>query len=204
MEIPNHTKSDYLRLLDISFKELLRKKKPNEIKTWLSFIGTINANINSKQLKIIYNFQNSNSKLVRQGLMNALIGINSKEAINISINLTYDKYRMTRYWATFNLINHIKSDNKQIRVALWDRTNDNCIRIRRMAIAGLAKRKEYRVKELLKKEFKKKPGSDLIQSIYSICDIELVTLLKENINRISDNTEWTNKIILDIEKYIKK
>ena len=73
MEIPNHLKSEDLRLLDISFKELLHKKKPKEIKTWLSFIGTFNRNINKKQLKIIYDFQNSKSRLVREGLVNAII-----------------------------------------------------------------------------------------------------------------------------------
>ncbi len=74
--------------------------------------------LTKKQLEIIYSFENSNSLLIRDGLVSAIMCIQTNKAINITIRLMNDRFEKIRYWSTFNLVNHIKKDNKNIRIAL--------------------------------------------------------------------------------------
>ena len=89
--------------------------------------------------------------MVKEGLVSALWFTDNLQAINVLIKFTEDRLSHIRDWATF-YIGQGERNNKQIRNALWNRINDKHQETKFEAIVGLAKRKDTRVIEIIKRE----------------------------------------------------
>lgn len=163
----------------------------------LTAIGHNNKKLTNEELKLICNFKNNKSKMVREGLIFAILNINKELAINTLIELSNDKFSNIRNWATFGIGTQISKSNKNIINALWKRTSDKHLTTRHEALLGLAKRKDTRIKEKLKKELLKMDnyGTLILEAIEELNDLEFVELLNKKILENSDNQIY--KITLD-------
>jgi len=91
---------------------------------------------------------------IRNGVVFALLGHTSTEAIDTMLTLTRDDDLETRNWAMFGLGTQIDTDTPEIRAALFKGTSDEDNEIRGEALVGLANRKDHRALELLLSEWK--------------------------------------------------
>lgn len=96
----------------------------------------------------------SPSTEIRNGVVFALLGHTSTEAIHTMLMLTCDDDPETRNWAMFGLGTQIDTDTPEIREALVKGTSDDDSEIRGEALVGLANRKDHRAQELLLNEWK--------------------------------------------------
>jgi len=78
---------------------------------------------------------------VRQGVVSGLSGQTSDAAIYALIQLSQDRAKEVRNWATFGLGDLIDTDNEKIRAALVQRLTDPYLDVRFEALNGLANRK---------------------------------------------------------------
>ena len=113
-----------------------------------------------------------------------------------------------RNWATFGLGTQIERNNKNIRETLWNRVNDKHQETKLEAIVGLAKRKDNRVNEIIKREIiDGEYGTLLFEAILEIKDKEFLPLLKQNLKNIKDdkniNPEWEKDLKNCINELIK-
>lgn len=161
------------------FFDILRKEKNKEVLlSVLAAIGHNNDNLPSTETAILTSFKSNKDENVRKALVFALLSVENKSAIDTLIHLTADKSSDIRNWATFGIGSQIEKDNKAIREALWQRVNDKHRETKLEAIAGLAKRKDSRIKEIIKKELLKgEPGALLVDAINDLNDKELVSSL---------------------------
>ncbi|HOY12608.1 MAG TPA: hypothetical protein PLY70_05685, partial [Saprospiraceae bacterium] len=89
---------------------------------------------------------------------------------------------------------------------LWEKTSDSSDMVRLEAIAGLAKRKDKRVKEILIRELQNidEHGSIILESINDFNDFDFVDLLEKQleINKITQqvNEDW---LIMTLRKLKK-
>ncbi len=91
---------------------------------------------------------------IRNGVVFALLGHTSPEAIDTMLLLTRDDDPETRNWAMFGLGTQIDTDTPEIREALFNGTSDKDNEVRGEALVGLANRKDRRAQELLLNEWK--------------------------------------------------
>ena len=134
------------------FFDILGKEK--NLKALLSVlyaIGHNNEKLKTDEIAILVSFKDNADEGVREGLVSALLSVDHKLAIDTLINLTTDKISHIRDWATFGIGTQIERDNKLIREALWLRVDDKHQDTRFEAIVGLAKRKDHRIKEIIKR-----------------------------------------------------
>jgi HEAT repeat protein len=96
----------------------------------------------------------SPSTEIRNGVVFALLGQESAEAIDVMLLLSHDEDLDTRNWAMFGLGTQIEIDSPQIRQALHKGTADEDSEIRGEALVGLANRKDSSAIELLLNEWK--------------------------------------------------
>lgn len=107
------------------------------------------------------------------------IGIDNINAIETLIKLSSDKLSHIRNWATFGLGTQIERNNKTIREALWARVNDKHQETKLEAIVGLAKRKDKRVNDIIKREIiGGEYGILLFEAIIETQNKEFLPLLK--------------------------
>jgi hypothetical protein len=92
------------------------------------------------------------SSRVRFGVAFGLASQKSSRVIQALIQLSRDKDRDVRDYATFGLAELNDRDTKAIRDALFARLKERDVEIRGQALIGLAKRKDKRVLQPLKKE----------------------------------------------------
>lgn len=157
----------------------------------LSGISFNEKELNKKQINQIASFQNSNSNLIKQGIVHALGFIEDKKAIDILIKLSKDKANNIRSWATF-YIGQVDFDNESIREALWNRIYDTHQETRLEAITGLAKRKDDRITEVIKQEIIKDDfGSLLFEAILETENKDFIPILQQELNE-SKNIETIN------------
>jgi HEAT repeat protein len=78
---------------------------------------------------------------VRQGVVSGLLTQTHEDAINALVNLSVDRSKDVRNWATFGLGSMIETDNEKIRTALIQRLTDSFIDVRMEALNGLVSRK---------------------------------------------------------------
>lgn len=210
MEIPRlkNPKESSERHLGLMFDLLAKEKDEKMISTHLSMISVAIDYINDEQLQIIYSYRNTNSQLIKEGLNSVLLGLDTNEAIEITLQLMDDKYRGIRYWAVFNIAHKIEKDSPSIRIALWKRMDDQDLVIKRMAMVGLAKRKDDRVKEMLKRQYLDKPSIELIGALKEYNDISLLNFIKENIGLIelgpNSNQNWAVEYCEHLDEVISK
>jgi HEAT repeat protein len=93
--------------------------------------------------------KNHPSPSVRYGLVFGLLGYEDELAISTLIELSSDRDRDVRNWATFGLGSQIETDTTAIREALYQRfineNTDENYEIYGEALVGLAKRKDSRI-----------------------------------------------------------
>lgn len=177
--------------------------------TILYAIGHNNDKLSKEQIKKICSFSNSDNNLVREGLVFALLGINNLTAIETLIKLSSDKISEIRNWATFGIGTQVERNNQNIRAALWDRVNDKHQETKLEAIIGLAKRKDSRVKELIKQKLiDGEYGTLLFEAIVETEDKEFLPLLRQNLKVIQKDTtiipEWKKDLKNCINELTKR
>lgn len=91
---------------------------------------------------------------MRYAVVLALTAYESASAIECLISLSRDPDAHVRDWATFGLGTQMESDIPQLRDALADRLEDPDDDARGEALVGLARRKDQRVVEVLKRELR--------------------------------------------------
>jgi len=96
--------------------------------------------------------QSKNNK-IRYGVVSALLGQESKDAVEVMIALSKDSDLDVRNWAMFGLGSQIEVDTAEIRDALLLGASDSDSEIRGEALVGLAERKDKRVIDLLLNEW---------------------------------------------------
>lgn len=185
-------------VLNTLFKLLQTEIDKNILSSLLYGIGHNNEKLTDKQIEIICTYQNHKSVSVRHSLVFSLLGIEKTEAINTLIKLSKDKDSDVRDWATFGLGTQIELDNELIREALWNRINDND-----EAIFGLAKRKDKRIKDILKTELENldKFGSLILESIEEFNDKDFINLIEKQIIKNKEIKKVNEECL---EKTLKK
>nr|WP_315239513.1 hypothetical protein [uncultured Flavobacterium sp.] len=159
-------------------------------------IGHNNDNLTNKEIDLISSFKKHKSSRVRYSLAFALLTKEESKAIETLIELSKDRDSEIRDWATFGIGTQIETDNQIIREALWKRINDKDENTKYEAIIGLAKRKDKKIKEVLKNELLKidEFGSLILEAIEELNDKEFITLIEEQIkrNKVTKNLneEW--------------
>lgn len=194
--------------LKIYFELLNTETDPNVLMSILYSIGHNNENLNSKQINKICSFLSNDNNWVKEGLVSSLLGIDKLTAIETLIKLSSNKLSHIRNWATFGLGSQIERDNKEIREALWKRVNDKHQETKLEAIVGLAKRKDKRVNDIIRREIiGGEYGTLLFEAIIETQDKEFLPLLKQNLRIIKDdktiNTEWEKDLMNCIDELTK-
>jgi HEAT repeat protein len=163
---------------------------PDVLLSLLYSIGHNNDKLDNEQIEKICSFKNSENSWVKEGLVAALLGIDNLNAIETLIKLSSDKLSHIRNWATFGLGTQIETNNKQIRDALWERVNDKHQETKLEAIVGLAKRKDKRVNDIIKREITDGEYEILLfEAIIETQEIAFLPLLQQNFT--TDNSNKT-------------
>lgn len=194
--------------LKVYFELLEIETDPDVLMSLLYSIGHNNDELDKEQIDKICSFIDNENSWVKEGLVYALLGIDNLTAIETLIKLSSDKLSHIRNWATFGLGSQIERNNKNIREALWNRVNDKHQETKLEAIVGLAKRKDNRVNEVIKREIiDGEYGTLLFEAILEIKDNEFLPLLKENLKSIKNdkniNPEWKKDLKNCINELIK-
>lgn len=190
------------------FSLLKTDKDKNVISSILYAIGHNNDNLTEKQIDIVCSFKNHKSVNVRHGLVSAILEIDKTKPINTLIQLTKDKDSDIRDWATFGIGTQIETDNLIIRETLWERINDSDENTRFEAIIGLAKRKDQKIKDILKNELLKidEFGSLILEAIEELNDKEFIALIEEQIkkNKVLKkvNEDWLVETLEKLKKTV--
>lgn len=195
--------------LKIYFDLLNVESDPEVLMSLLYSIGHNNDELNKEQIDKICSFIDNNDNWVKEGLVFALLGIDNLNAIETLIKLSSDKLSHIRNCATFGLGTQIESNNKNIREALWNRVNDKHQETKLEAIVGLAKRKDNRVNEIIKRELiDGEYGILLFEAIIETCDKQFLPLLRRNLKLAKYdkgiNPEWKKELKNCIDELNKK
>ncbi|MDR1890297.1 MAG: hypothetical protein LBQ81_13145 [Zoogloeaceae bacterium] len=138
--------------LRLYFDLLDREQDTRTLYSILYAIGHNYQGLTLAQIKKLAGYQTHKHSEVRHALVFALSCVDKKAAIDVLIALSRDRSDHIRDWATFSLGQQIETDNEEIREALWQRVNDRHQDTRSEAIYGLAKRKDARAVELIRRE----------------------------------------------------
>ena len=183
-----------IETLKIYFELLEAETDPDVLMSLLYSIGHNNDELDKEQIEKICSFIDNENNLVKEGLVYALLGIDNLTAIQTLVKLSSDKLSHIRNWATFGLGTQIEKNNKNIREALWNRVNDKHQETKLEAIVGLAKRKDNRVSEIIKREIMDgEYGILLFEAIIYIKNKNFLPLLHQNLKNAEENiinTEW--------------
>ncbi|MDO5971274.1 hypothetical protein Q4Q35_15810 [Flavivirga aquimarina] len=184
------------KTVDLYFELLENETSPKVISAILSSISHNNENLNEQQVLKLIEFKTHKFVNVRFELALALSCLENDNAIKTLIELSNDKDSDTKNWATFGIATQIENDTKEIRNALWNRITDKDEITRLEAISGLAKRKDRKIKEVLKTELESidENGSLILESIELFNDKDFIPLLEKKIieNKKSKkvNEDW--------------
>ncbi|MVO09989.1 hypothetical protein GOQ30_12530 [Flavobacterium sp. TP390] len=184
------------KTVDLYFKLLENEKSPKVISAILSSISHNNENLNEKQILKLIEFKTHKFVNVKFELTLALSCLENENAIKTLIELSNDKDSDIRNWATFGIGTQLNNDSKEIRNALWNRVTDNDEATKLEAISGLAKRKDKKVKNILKTELENidQNGLLILESIEVFNDQDFIPLLEKKIieNKVSKkvNENW--------------
>ncbi len=190
-----------LKTIELYFKLLENEKTPKVISAILSSISHNNEILNEKQILKLIEFKTHKFVDVRYELTLALSCLENENALKTLIELSNDKNSDIRNWATFGIGTQLDNDTEEIRLALWNRIPDKDEITRLEAVLGLAKRKDKRIKEILKSELENidENGSLILESIELLNDRDFIPLLEKKIieNKTSKkvNEDWLIKTI---------
>lgn len=180
--------------VQLYFELLNKEQSPIVLHSILSALGHNNEDLNKEQVSKLTEFKNHRYSDVRYGVVHALSGVENDLAILTMIELCEDKHSDIRDWATFSIGSQLEMNNETITNALWKRVDDEDENTRFEAIAGLSKRKDPRIKDILKEELKKidDQGSLILESIEAFNDMDFVQLLEEQI-KVNKKTKQVNE-----------
>lgn len=139
----------YEPTIALCFELLATEKQPEVLSAILYAIAHNNKQLDAQQTSCVAAFKGHKDKDIRFAVAFALLGVNNKTAIDTLIVLTTDKVADVRNWATFGIGSQIRTTSEEITTALWNRINDKDKKTREEAVAGLARRKDPRVKDML-------------------------------------------------------
>lgn len=195
----------YNETIQIYFKLLSTETEPKVLLSILYGIGHNNQNLDLPQTNQISTFKKHDDKSIRQGVVNALLGVDNEMAIDTLIFLTNDEDISIRNWATFGLGTQIQRNTENIREALWKRVNDKKQDTKLEAIVGLAKRKDIRVNEIIKQELVKgESGTLLFNAIEELNDKEFLPLLEQNLKENNGDKTINPEWLVDLKSCIDK
>ncbi len=194
--------------LKIYFELLEAETEPDVLMSLLYSFGHNNEELDKEQIEKICSFINNENNWVKEGLVYALLGIDNLTAIQTLVKLSSDKLSHIRNWATFGLGTQIERNNKNIRETLWNRVNDKHQETKLEAIVGLAKRKDNRVNEIIKREIiDGEYGILLFEAILETKNKEFLPLLKQNLKSVKSdkniNPEWEKDLKNCIDELTK-
>lgn len=189
----------YKETIDLYFKLLQTQTNPEVLFSILIGIGHNNQNLTLVQSNIVSGFKRHENSDVRQSVVFAMLGVKNKVAIDTLVFLTNDRMAIIRDWATFGIGSQIEKNTKAIRDALWQRVTDKNQNTKLEAIVGLARRKDKRVKEVIKRELKMgEYGTLLFEAIAELKDKEFLPFLKQNLKQARNddtiNPKWINDL----------
>jgi HEAT repeat protein len=173
------------------FFELLETETaPKILMPLLYAIGHNNDKLSKLQIAKLCELGDIDNSLVKEGLVNSLLGIDNPKAIDILISLSSDKLNHIRDWATFGLGSQLERNNEKIREALWSRINDKHQDTKLEAIVGLARCKDLRVREIIKRDLLgDEYGALLFEALIVLGDKEFLPLLKQHLKTERKNEE---------------
>lgn len=194
--------------LKIYFELLEVETDPDVLKSLLYSIGHNNDELDKVQIDKICSLIDNENNWVKEGLVSAILGIDNLTAIEALIKLSSDKLSHIRNWATFGLGTQIERNNKNIREALWERVNDKHQETKLEAIVGLAKRKDKRVNDIIRREIiGGEYGTLLFEAIIETQEKEFLPLLIHNLTTINGdktiNPEWEKDLKNCIDELTK-
>jgi HEAT repeat protein len=194
----------FKQTIKLYFDLLKIESDPEVLMSLLYAIGHNNSKLNKTQIETLFTFANNNNDWVKEGLVSALSFINDIKAIDILIKLSTDKLSHIRDWATFN-IGQVERNNKTIREALWARVNDKHQDTKLEAIVGLAKRKDNRVNEIIKREILDgEYGTLLFEAIIETGDKQFLPLLRQNLKLAKGDTSINHEWLKDLKVCINE
>lgn len=190
--------------LKLYFDLLNIENDPKVLMSLLFAIGHNNDNLDKIQIEKLCTFLDNDNNWVKEGLVSSLAFVNDLKAIDVLIKLSSAKLNYIRDWATF-YIAQVDRNNKNIREALWARVNDKHQDTKLEAIVGLAKRKDNRVNDIIKRELLDGEYRTLLfDAIIETGDKKFLPLLRQNLKLAKGdkriNTEW----IKDLKECIDK
>jgi hypothetical protein len=189
----------------IFFEVLKKEKDPKALLSVLYAIGHNNGKLKPEEIKTLVLLKDNPDEGVREGLVSALLTVDNKMAIDTLIHLTTDKISHIRDWATLGIGTQIERDNKFIREALWLRVDDKNQDTKLEAIVGLAKRKDKRIKEIIKQELLNgEYGTLLFEAIEELNDKDFLSLLKGNLKIAKKDKGINPDWIKDLKDCIHK
>lgn len=171
-------------VVSLFLEQLKTETDKTLINSLLVGLGHNNSFLRIKGIEAIEHFKTHKSKLVRDGLIFALLGLKQNIAIDTLIFLTDDKHKSIRDWATFGLGTEISKDSPKIRNALWKMVKDKDQDTKLEAIVGLAHRKDEEVKEVIMKELKGgEVGTLIFEAVLEFGDEAFLPLLYKNLKK---------------------
>ena len=190
--------------ITLYFELLETEKDSNVLSSLLCAIGHNNDILSNPQIEKLCSFKCTNDELIKQGLVSAIGFISNKNAIDVLIKLSADKSNYIRDWATFYLAQG-RRNNEKIRTALWARIADKHQDTKFEAIVGLAKRKDRRVTDIIKRILLHgKYGTLLFEAIEELNDEQFLPLLQQNLESVKDDDSINSIWLKELQKCIEK
>jgi HEAT repeat protein len=188
----------------VRFFELLQSETdPETLRVLLVSIGHNNERLTKEQIANLCEFGASPHGLVREGLVFSLLRIRNPKAIDTLILLSSDKSSYIRDWATFGIGSLNDSNNKKIRAALWVRVDDEHLDTRCEAIVGLARRKDIRVREIIKRELQDgEYGTWLFEAILEFGDKQYLPTLRRTFKTSSKDSSVEERWLKSLKECI--
>jgi HEAT repeat protein len=147
-----------------------------ELADALREIENDNENITPEQLAEVALLKDHQNEVIRRAVAAALLGIEDTIAVNALIQLSRDEDVEVRSWATYGLGSY---EINNVTEVLWERINDEDEETRFEAIVGLARRKDIRTKDIIKRELADAEfGSLLFEAIEELGDPEFLPILE--------------------------
>ncbi len=193
----------YDETIKLYFDLLSTENEPAVIGTLLYAISHNNEKLTHPQMQILVPFKDSRDSFVREALVNALLGVEDAIAIDTLLCLSEDTAGSVRNWATFGIGTLVDSNNEMIRAALWKRVRDRNMDTKFEAIAGLAKRKDERIKDIIEKEMLKGDYQSLLfDAITDLGDIHFLPLLRSQLVSREQNKNFSNELLESLRNCI--
>ncbi len=193
----------YDKTIKLYFDLLYTEKEAAVIGTLLYAISHNNEKLTHPQIQSLVSFKDSRDSFVREALVNALLGVEDAIAIDTLLCLSEDTAGRVRNCATFGIGTLVDSDNEMIRAALWKRVSDRNMDTKFEAIAGLAKRKDGRIKDLIERELLKGDYQSLLfDAITDLGDIHFLPILKSQLVGHEQNENISNEWLENLKNCI--